>query len=160
MPSFVFHALLKTKKGNFMFFLAALIVLVLDQWTKFLAVAKLPHGASREVIHDFLNFTLIYNPGAAFGIFKGATVLLICIALVAILAILFFYRNNSSSNKLYIVSLGLIFGGAISNLVDRLRFAKVIDFIDFRVFPVFNLADTSITLGVIVMGYLMLVKKK
>lgn len=124
------------------------MVVVLDQWTKFLVITNLTIHQSHNIIKDILHITLVYNTGAAFGIFKGKAVLFTFVAAAASIGIIIFYKLKKVKNRIVEFSLGLILGGAISNLIDRLRFGYVLDFIDFRIWPVFNLADSAITLGV------------
>jgi len=131
------------------------IVLSLDRLTKFLVTKNLILNQSVPVIKGIFNLTLVHNRGAAFGILKNQTLFLIFTSIFAIILIYFSLRGNKH-NKLYIVSLSLILAGAISNLIDRLFFGYVIDFLDFRIWPVFNVADSSITIGAILVGWLIL----
>lgn len=141
-----------------MFYLTALFVLALDQWTKFLVLAKISHQ-SCEVIKNILHITLVYNRGGAFGIFKGATIFFIIFAALASLAVTFFYLTKKTKSIILECSLGFILGGAISNLIDRVRFGCVIDFIDFRIWPVFNFADSAITIGVVLILFKLFMKE-
>jgi signal peptidase II len=107
---------------------------------------------------DRLSLSYIGNPGSAFGLFANKTFLLIIISIAALLFILLFLRYLSPATTLSIVSIGLILGGAVGNLIDRLRFGYVIDFIDIRLWgnfhwPAFNIADAAITVGVFVLIY-------
>lgn len=124
-------------------------VVLIDQFTKFLALQNLSSQEPLSVIPRLLDFTLVKNPGVAFGLFSDFAPLLFTL-ITCSLALLFFIANRSHheaslSNRW---ALSLILGGAIGNWIDRLRFAAVIDFIDFRVWPVFNIADSAITIGV------------
>lgn len=138
-----------------MIFVVALFVLSLDQFTKFLVTKNLSYNESFPVIKDIFHFTLVFNKGAAFGILKNQTPLFIFTSLFAIILI-FFNLKNVGHKKIYSVSLILILAGAVGNLIDRLFFGYVIDFLDFRVWPVFNVADSAITVGAALLGYCML----
>jgi len=135
-----------------MVFTTVIVVLFLDQLTKYLAVKTLSLGQSISVIKGILHFTLIHNRGAAFGMLKNQTNLFI---LTSIFAIILIYFNLKKYRKApsYIISLSLILGGALGNLVDRLFLGYVIDFLDLRIWPVFNIADSAITLGAILLGW-------
>ena len=122
-------------------------VAALDQLSKFLAVHFLQLHQPMSVIDGFFRLTLTKNPGGAFGILSDNSpfiTLITAIVGIAILGVLIFVRPQSC----YVSSgLILIAGGAFGNLIDRLRWGYVIDFLDFRVWPVFNVADTAIVLG-------------
>jgi len=137
--------------------LVALAVLALDQLTKLLALARLSPGLPVPVVEGFLALTLVMNPGLAFGIFSAASpgwrwlVALLSLLALSILAALS-TRLLPSGGRPAALSLGLIFGGAIGNLIDRGRFGAVVDFIDvyWRSYhwPAFNVADSAISVGV------------
>ena len=128
-------------------------VVLIDQLSKFLALQYLSSQTSVPLISGVLDLTLVRNPGVAFGLFSGYAPALFTVITVS-LVFLFLLANRSHGASAQGTSsvdrwaLSLILGGAIGNWIDRLRFAAVIDFIDFRVWPVFNLADTAITIGV------------
>ena len=132
-------------------FILAAVILSLDQLTKFIITKNLMPHESMPVIKGIFHFTLVHNRGAAFGILKGQLFLFIFTSVIAIILI---YRTLKNCHlNLYSISLGLILAGAIGNLIDRLLFGYVIDFLDFRIWPVFNIADASITIGAILMGF-------
>jgi len=135
-----------------------LLVLFLDQFSKFLSNSKLSLHQSVPVIKGIFYLSLVHNRGAAFGMFKNQTFVFIATALFAIVLIYFSLKKNKRIS-LYSLSLGLILAGAVGNLIDRLRFGYVIDFLDFRVWPVFNIADSAITVGAILLGWTMLFRK-
>ena len=132
----------------FFYGLAGTVVL-LDQLSKILALHYLSPQASVSLIPEVLDLTLVHNPGVAFGFFGNSTVFLFAVITVS-LVFLFFIANRSHHQASPSVrwALSLILGGAIGNWIDRLRFGAVIDFIDFRIWPVFNIADSAITIGV------------
>ena len=104
-------------------------------------------GESVAVLSPIFYFTYIQNPGAAFGLFAHKTEFFIAITIIILIAIFLGYRYLSGGSRLMEVGLGLVAGGALGNLIDRVRIGRVIDFLDFRVWPVFNLADTAIVVG-------------
>ena len=128
-------------------------IVLLDQLSKFFVLRYLSLQNSVSVVPRVLNLTLIHNRGVAFGLFSGYTPVLFTVITVS-LVFLFVMTNRSHSKAGPGISntdrwaLSLILGGAVGNWIDRLRFAAVIDFIDFRIWPVFNLADAAITIGV------------
>lgn len=126
--------------------IAGLLVAV-DQLAKFWASAHLELNNSRPVFKNILHLTLIHNSGAAFGFFKSGTAVFIFISAVAILLILFYAERFGRDYRFARTGLLLILAGTIGNLIDRIRFGYVIDFIDIRVWPVFNFADIFISLG-------------
>lgn len=130
-------------------------ILFTDQLTKFLAIRSLALNQSIPVIKGVFHLSLVHNRGAAFGILKNQLPLFILTAVLAIILIFFNLRYNKH-RKLYSIALSLILAGAIGNLFDRLRFGYVIDFLDFRVWPVFNVADSAITVGAILLGWSLL----
>lgn len=141
-----------------MIFIIVFIILSLDQLTKFLVAKYLILNHSVPVIRGIFNLTLVHNKGAAFGILKNQTSLLIFTSIFAIILIYFSLKGNSQ-HRHYIVSLSLVLAGAIGNLIDRLFFGYVVDFLDFRIWPVFNVADSSITIGAILLGWFILFNK-
>jgi len=100
----------------------------------------------------------VHNRGAAFGILKNQLFVFVIISLLAIALILYHLKDRKKS-RLSSISLSLILGGAVGNLIDRLRFGFVIDFLDFRVWPVFNIADSAITIGVVLLSWELLCRK-
>jgi len=135
-----------------MIFIIVLIILSLDQATKFLVTKFLTLGQSVPIIKNFFYFSLVHNSGAAFGIFKDQGIIFIIVSIVAIVLIYSALKKNKHL-KLYCFSLSLILAGAIGNLIDRILYGFVIDFLDFRIWPVFNIADSAITIGAILLGY-------
>jgi len=135
------------------------IILSLDQLTKFLVTKNLELNNSVPVIKGIFNLTLVYNRGAAFGIFKNQFHLFIFSSIVAVILIYSILKKNKHNN-LYSFSLSLILGGALGNLIDRVFLGYVVDFIDFRIWPVFNLADSAITIGALLLGWLIFKSEK
>lgn len=138
-----------------MIFLIVVIILSLDLITKFFATQNLLLNHPSPVVKGFFYLTLIHNRGAAFGILKNQTALFIFTSLFAVLLIYSSLKKNKTYKKLTLasVSLAFILGGALGNLIDRLFLGYVVDFLDFRIWPVFNLADSSITIGAVLLGW-------
>jgi signal peptidase II len=130
----------------------ASVIIVVDQLTKWWAVAALSDGPI-VLIEGFLQFRLVRNPGGAFGSLPGAGPLIALAALAAVMVIVLVVHRLTG--RWESVAMGLVLGGAIGNLIDRvargpgLLDGKVIDFVDFDFFPTFNLADSAITIGAI-----------
>jgi len=132
-----------------------LLMLGIDQFSKRLVSRHLSLGEPWNPIsclRDLVSLTYITNTGAAFGLFPDHGLFLIAIAVIVVIAILVYHRHLPDKT-LVRASLGLQLGGALGNLIDRLRYGYVIDFIDFKVWPVFNLADSAIVVGVVVLAY-------
>lgn len=124
--------------------LIAAIIVIIDQIAKRAVTVWLNEGESFAVINKILSLTLVKNTGAAFGLFKDQTVFFILVSIFAIVFIGFYF---AAKRAVYYLPLAFILGGAAGNLIDRIRFGYVIDFIDFHFWPVFNFADSSITAG-------------
>lgn len=133
--------------------------MLLDQATKYLAITRLELGASVPILGGLLCLTLTRNPGGAFGLFQAWTQPLVIVAIIVVLGILLLVRQKADMSQVLTVSIGLELGGAVGNLIDRIRFRYVIDFIDLRVWPVFNIADVSITIGLFLLAYYVFVNE-
>ena len=135
--------------------LAALIV-VADQLSKRAVATGFLPGESRIVIPHILYLTYVQNYHGAFGLFGPHPLLLTAAAAIVLVGFYLWYRKEGATPLVHI-AFALIFGGAVGNIIDRLRFGYVHDFIDFRFWPVFNIADSAITVGVILLLLQMLV---
>jgi len=124
----------------------SILIIILDQITKFLITKYMVLHQSIPLINNILHLTYIQNTGAGFGILKGSNIFLIFTSLIIIGAILFNFRKIIKEKSVHI-PVALILGGAIGNLIDRILIGHVIDFIDFRIWPAFNVADSCITIG-------------
>jgi signal peptidase II len=141
--------------------IVVLVVLSCDQLSKSIIINKLSLHQSIPLIKGIFHLTLVYNRGAAFGILKNQTPLFIITSLVAVVLIYLNYKKNRERKSFsYDLSLALILAGALGNLIDRLFLGYVIDFLDFRIWPVFNIADSAITAGAFLLAYLMLQQDK
>jgi signal peptidase II len=157
------------KRNLIIFILGAIVVITLDQITKAAITEKLFMYGSHNVIDGFFNLVYVTNPGAAFGFLAGAPeifryLFFIGITVLAILLIIYYILKSKSQDVLIVISLTLIFGGAVGNLIDRIRFGAVVDFLDFYIgtwhWPAFNVADSAISVGAVLMIWEMLVSRK
>ncbi len=129
------------------FYLLSLLVILTDRASKVLVSDYMTLGQSIPVLPGVLHLTYIKNPGAAFGMFPGQPWFLIFVG-VLIVAAMLFYVHRVDRNSLLQLALALMLGGATGNLIDRILYRGVIDFIDFRIWPVFNVADIALVAGV------------
>ena len=147
-------------KKNFIY-LFILLIILMDQWSKTLLTKVLTPGASHPVIENFFHISYVKNSGAAFSILQDKTLyLLVATVIILILANIYFVMNLKKNPLIVSVALAMIIGGGIGNLLDRWRLGYVIDFIDFRVFPVFNVADIFVTLGCFSLILYLIIKEK
>ena len=139
------------------FFWLAAVIFALDRVTKIIFTKKLFPDESLIVIDKIFSLTLVRNTGTAFGLLSGANKIFIWISILAITAIIFFLFRLKEKDYFVKLALSLIMGGAAGNLFDRLAFGYVIDFLDFHIWPVFNLADSAITIGCFLLIFRMLI---
>jgi signal peptidase II len=143
------------------YYILAFVVLVLDQVTKWVIVNRLILNESRSVIGEFFQITSHRNKGAAFGILQNQRWFFIVITIVVVIGIVWYLKKTIDEGKrLLPIALGLLLGGAVGNFVDRALFGEVVDFLQFNfefnflnppvyyTFPIFNLADSAIVVGV------------
>ena len=137
-----------------------LSIIFLDQATKLLIRNTLRLGQSIPIIPHVFDITYVLNPGAAFGLLAGRdpsfrNPFFIAISILAILLILYYYYHHRERRTLQVLGLSFILGGAVGNLIDRLSIGMVVDFLDFHYgryhWPAFNVADSAITIGVLLM---------
>jgi len=141
------------------------VILVLDQITKAVALRRLELGVAQPVVEGFFSLTLVLNPGLAFGMLAQTppgwrwVVALLSLAALAVLFVLA-RRVVPTGGVVGVLALGLVFGGAVGNLIDRARFGAVVDFLDVHWrghhWPAFNVADSAITVGVTLLAFRML----
>lgn len=132
------------------------LVVLFDRMSKIFFEGVLREGESLPIIRKVLHMTLVHNTGIAFGLFKGQDFVFIIVPIIAIILLaynIYYYKyNNEKLSRAYIIAISLIIGGAIGNLIDRIYCGHVIDFIDFRIWPVFNIADSAITIGAVLIA--------
>jgi signal peptidase II len=146
--------------GKARYLLITVAVVILDQFTKSLIESFLPLHQTRTVIPGFLNLAHVRNSGVAFGMFashgdRAGTILLSALGLLALALVGFYFWRTAREERRLLVSLSLILGGAIGNLIDRMASGSVTDFIDFYLgsyhWHTFNVADSAITIGIVLM---------
>ncbi len=126
------------------------LIIFADRFSKIYFSDLLSLGESLPVIRNVFHFTLVHNTGIAFGLFRDKGVVFIFIPIIAVVLLIFniyYYRDHKALSPVYVVAFSMILAGAIGNLIDRIFYGYVIDFIDLRVWPVFNVADSAITVG-------------
>lgn len=130
-----------------------IIILVLDQITKFIIASSMKVGDSFEVIPNFLNITSHRNDGAAWGILSGKMSFFFIITIIILVVLIVFYIKEAKNNLLMQIAISLLFAGALGNFIDRVLHGEVVDFVDTYIFgynfPIFNVADSSLTIGVL-----------
>ncbi|MBI2659558.1 signal peptidase II [Candidatus Woesearchaeota archaeon] len=142
-------------KKNILIFSVAVLVVILDQLTKLLINQNFQLGQSIPIIKNLLHLTYVTNSGSAFGLFKSLNAFFILFSIAVIIAIFFHLKKIVKSEKLLQLAVGLLLGGTLGNLMDRIFRGSVIDFIDFRIWPVFNVADSAVTISVILLAILL-----
>jgi len=137
------------------YYLLAFVVILLDQWTKWLVVRYMELGESIPIIENVLYITSHRNRGAAWGMLQGQFWLFYLITMVVVVGIVIYIRRLQPTQRLFGVALGLMLGGALGNFIDRVFRKEVVDFIHVYIFdysfPIFNVADAALTIGVVLM---------
>lgn len=147
-----------------LFWIFFILIVFIDQITKIWASAILKGNHSIVILEKFLKLNYVENRGAAFGILQNKQMFFIVVTILIIVCILYFLKKNNNINNISILSMVLITGGAIGNLIDRIRLNYVVDFIDvtfgnFYDFPVFNIADSFVVIGTFILAYLIMFNK-
>jgi len=134
------------------YFAGLILITVFDQLTKLAAVKELMQIGTIPVLPDIFHLTYCENSGAGFGVFASYTKVLSVITLLIVAAAIIFVVMKRPQNRLLMTALTFMTGGAIGNLVDRIRLGYVVDFLDFRLihFPIFNIADCFVTVGAVI----------
>jgi signal peptidase II len=160
------------KRKYWVLLIVAVWIISVDQWTKSTIMERLPLHQSIKVVEGFFSLTHVRNTGGAFGIFGGArgglgSVLFLVVSLAAIGCIFILFIRLGDGDKHVALSYSLILSGAIGNLIDRVRYGEVVDFLDFYIssfhWPAFNIADSAICVGIGLMAFELLIhdpKKK
>jgi signal peptidase II len=147
---------LQGKWGNVVFFLTASLLVAADQLSKLWIRSNLAIGESLFEV-GFFCLTRVHNTGAVFGLFQNQSFPLTIIALVGIAALLLYAlfpsRLQASLSRLGKLALGLVLGGTVGNLIDRIYLGYVVDFINFDFWPTFNIADSAIVIGTVILAY-------
>lgn len=134
-------------------YMISIIIVILDQLSKNLIVHEYSLGISSPIIHNALHITLLRNTGGAFGIMRSLPLMLLVVSAIAAVVIVVILKNKASIPKIVGIALAFQLGGALGNLIDRIRLGYVVDFIDLIIWPIFNVADIAITIGVLILAY-------
>ncbi len=154
------------KRKYWVLLITFVVILLLDQYTKYQVQQKIPLHHTIKVIDGFFNLTHLRNTGGAFGIFGGekggiGTFFFVSVSLVAAGIILYLFHKLKEHERALSLALSLILSGAVGNLIDRIRYQEVVDFLDFHLFsyhwPAFNIADSGITIGIGLMALELLI---
>ena len=138
----------------------AIFVFLLDRASKIFVLRNLKFNEPVEVIKNIFYLTFVHNTGAAFGIFKNQTLFFIVVSILAVITIVIYIKKFLNIPFMIKIGLALILGGALGNLVDRLCFGYVVDFLDFKIWPVFNIADSAITVGTFLLILNLMTRKR
>ncbi|EXJ22486.1 Lipoprotein signal peptidase [Alkalibacterium sp. AK22] len=133
-----------------LYYVTALVIIALDQWTKYLTVQNIPLHETVEWIPGVLSFTHHRNPGAAWSILEGQMLFFYIVTVIVVGVVIYYLHTYGRKDKLFAWSMSFILGGAIGNFIDRLLHQEVVDMIrtEFIDFPIFNIADIALTVGV------------
>ncbi|MBU6081363.1 signal peptidase II [Allobacillus halotolerans] len=149
----------KERISVFKFYILALFLIAIDQVTKYIVVSRMEIGEQLELIPNFLYFTSHRNSGAAWGMLEGQMWFFYIVTIIVVGVVVYFIQTNRDQPMLQL-GFSFILGGAIGNFIDRILFQEVVDFIDVYIFgynfPIFNIADSALTIGVILIIILIL----
>lgn len=130
------------------FAIGVFIIVLLDQISKIWVQNHMALRESIPIIKGIFHITYIQNPHSSFGLLKFSNMTYTIITLLVLLLMILFLRSKTTpKNKMIFISLAMILGGSLGNMIDRFRIGSVIDFLDFRIWPIFNLADSAINVG-------------
>ncbi|MBQ2431902.1 MAG: signal peptidase II [Peptococcaceae bacterium] len=142
-----------------MYFLIPFLgLLIADQAVKHLVRTTMVQGQSIPIIENIFHITYIENPGAAFGILANQRMLFLILTAVIVGVMIYLYCSLSNKKSLTAISLGIVVSGAIGNFIDRFMQGTVTDFLDFRIWPIFNIADIAICVGLALICYFIIIK--
>lgn len=146
------------KRKYWVLLFLTICILSVDQWTKYCVQQTLPLHHTVPVVKGFFNLTHVRNPGGAFGIFAGqkggiGSILFVVVSLSAIGILLYLFFRAKDDERILSLAFSLVLSGAIGNLIDRVQYGEVIDFLDFYLssfhWPSFNIADSAISIGIV-----------
>jgi signal peptidase II len=157
------------KRKTSVIVIICILIVAIDQLSKIFFSNNFSLNQSIPIVQNIFHFTLVHNTGIAFGILKGSSSIILAITIIGLALIGYSLRKDFLKEGDYLnrwellvrkIAIGFILGGAMGNMIDRIRFGYVIDFIDFRIWPVFNLADSFITIGAVVLFWKLFVTGK
>lgn len=150
----------------YIYYLVAVIIVALDQWTKWLVVKNMELGERIPLLDPTFALLSHRNRGAAWGMLEGQIWLFSIVTVIVIAGILYYFHKEAKGKPLFQLSLMIILGGAIGNFIDRLYLGEVVDFIDVLIpiinydFPIFNIADAALTIGVVMVMIVLFLEEK
>lgn len=150
----------------YIYYLVAVIIVALDQWTKWLVVNNMELGERIPLLEPTFALLSHRNRGAAWGMLEGQIWLFSIVTIIVIAGILYYFHKEAKGKPLFQLSLMIILGGAIGNFIDRLFRGEVVDFIDVLIpimnydFPIFNIADAALTIGVVMVMIVLFLEEK
>lgn len=140
------------------FFLVIILSLLADQGVKYLVRSLMTLGESVPVIEGIFHITYIENPGAAFGMLANKTIFFVIFTVIIIGIMVYLFLKQQNKKSLYSISIAFVISGALGNLIDRLFKGTVTDMFDFRIWPVFNIADMLIVVGLGYIAYRLIIR--
>ncbi len=152
------NAVMSFLKSHTFAILLSFSILMLDQITKNLILKHMTAGMSIPLIQNVIHLTFVQNTGIAFGFFQNSNLFFLLTSLIIMLGIIYVLLHTPKEEKATSIFLGTVLGGAMGNIVDRFFLGYVVDFIDLRFWPIFNIADSAITIGII--GLIIVLWKK
>lgn len=139
----------------YLYYLAALLIIGIDQLTKWIILTTMELGERITVIDGFFEITSHRNSGAAWGILQGQMTLFYIITPIVVIGVVYYMQKYAKDDRLMALAFSFILGGAIGNFIDRILYQEVVDFLDFEFFgydfPIFNIADSALTVGVVLL---------
>ncbi|MFC4354388.1 signal peptidase II [Chryseomicrobium palamuruense] len=148
------------------YYFVAFVLVVLDQWTKWLVVRDMELGERIPLIDPYLGLLSHRNRGAAWGMLEGQMWLFYIITTIVIVGIVYYFHRHAQNQPLFQLGLMVLLGGAIGNFIDRLFRGEVVDFVDVLIpvinyeFPIFNVADAALTVGVVIIFIFILLDER
>ena len=144
------------------YFLISALLVGLDQWSKYLTVQNISLGETKEFIPGFLSLTHLRNTGAAWSLLEGKMIFFYVITVIVSVVIIYLLIKNYKKSIWYSVGLSFVLAGAIGNFIDRVRLGYVVDMLqtDFMNFPIFNVADSTLVVGVICIFFYLILDEK
>lgn len=135
------------------YYLIALIIIIFDQWTKYWTVTNIPLHETIDAIPGLFSLTYYQNRGAAWNILEGQMWFFFIVTVIVVAAVIYYMQKNARQHPLFGVSLAFVLGGALGNFIDRMRLGYVVDMVklDFFNFPIFNVADAALTVGIVLL---------
>lgn len=148
----------------FLYYLMAVVVIAIDQLTKWLIIKQMDLYEQIQIIEGFFRITSHRNKGAAWGILQDQMLFFYIITVIVVIGVVYYMEKYAKGDRFLSISLSLILGGAIGNFIDRLVRKEVVDFLDFIIFgydyPIFNIADSALVVGVILFAIVTFIDEK